>query len=36
MERSYCLMWITHYDVSEFLHVWQLRYAVLELRYVVL
>ena len=36
MERCYCLMWITHYDVSEFLHVWQLRYAALELRYVVL
>ena len=29
-------MWITHYDVLEFLHVFQLRYVVLELRYVVL
>ena len=25
MERRYCLMWITHYDVLEFLHVLQLR-----------
>ena len=29
-------MQITHYDVLEFLHVFQLRYVVLELRYVVL
>ena len=36
MERRYCLMWITHPDVSEFLHVLQLHYGVLELRYVVL
>ena len=36
MERRYCLMWITHYDVLEFLHVLQLRYVVLELRYVAL
>ena len=26
----------THYDVLEFLHVLQLHYVVLELRYVVL
>ena len=36
MERRYCFMWLTHYDVTEFLHVLQLRYAVLELRSVVL
>ena len=36
MERRYCLMWITHNDVLEFLHLLQLRYVVLELRDVVL
>ena len=36
MKRRYCLMWITHYDVEEFLHVSQLRDVVLGLRYVVL
>ena len=36
MERRYCLMWIPHYDVIEFFHVLQLRYVVLELRYVAL
>ena len=35
MERRYYLMWVTHYDVLEFLHVLQLRYMVLVLRYVV-
>ena len=35
MERSYCLMWITHYYILEFLHVLQLPYVVLELCYVV-
>ena len=36
MERRYCPMWKTYYDVLEFSHVLQLRYMVLELRYVVL
>ena len=32
----YCLMWIIHFNVLEFLSVLQLHYVVLELRYVVL
>ena len=36
MERRYCFMWITRYDVLELLHVLQLRSVVLELLYVVL
>ena len=36
IERRYYLMWITHYDVYEFLHVLQLRHVVLELHSVVL
>ena len=35
MVRPYCLMWITHYGVLEFLHVSQLCSVVLELRFVV-
>ena len=36
MECRYSLMWITHSDFLEFLHVLQLRYVALELRYVAL
>ena len=36
MEHLYCLIWITHEDVLEFLQVLQLHYVVFELRYVVL
>ena len=35
VERPYWFMWITHYDVSEFLHVSQLYLVALDLCYVV-
>ena len=30
IERRYCLIWITHYDVLQFLRILQLRYMVSE------
>ena len=33
---TFHIMWITHYDVSEFLHDLFLHYVVLEIGYMVL